>query len=175
LGESHRPAPLDIYGVTKLAGERICREFYLETGIETLVCRFFNAFGPNETNPHLIPSIERQIKSGSRKINLGNLDPKRDFIHTYDMSEAVVRLMDLSFEKMEIFNLGQGKEYSVLEIINSFERQLGEKLEIVQDQSRIRKVDRSNLLADISKIKLMTGWEPVWTIDQGIKSLLESD
>ncbi|MEZ5068720.1 MAG: hypothetical protein R2847_09615 [Bacteroidia bacterium] len=37
------------------------------------MCRFFNAFGPNETNPHLIPEIQKQVLEGKRKIQLGNL------------------------------------------------------------------------------------------------------
>ena len=173
LSENHRTGPLDIYGLSKLTGEKLLNGFFLETGIETIICRFFNAFGPNETNAHLIPEIEGQIKSGSRKINLGNLTPKRDFIHTQDMAEAVNALLKQTFNSYEIFNLGQGKEYSVLEIVEAFERQLCEKIEIIQDQSKVRKVDRPHLLADITKIKKITNWEPKWTIDQGINSLLK--
>lgn len=174
LSEEHEVGPMDIYGLSKLVGEHLCNEFYLKHKIETVVCRFFNAFGPNETNPHLIPEIQKQINEGKRTIKLGNLDPKRDFIHTYDMAEAVNLLMNTSFNTLETVNLGQGKEYSVREIVESFERQLGEKITIEIDEARVRKVDRTNLLADVQKIKRLTGWEPVWTIDQGVKTLINS-
>lgn len=169
--EQHALNPLDVYGLSKLVGERLCREFHLEAGIDTVICRFFNAFGPNETNPHLIPEIQEQINAGKRTINLGNLEPKRDFIHTYDMAKAVTALMHADI-RYDIFNLGRGIEYSVTDIVDAFERQLGEKITIEQEASRIRKTDRMHLLADVSKLKNATGWEPQWGIDEGIKTLI---
>ena len=165
--------PLDIYGLSKLVGERLANEFHLETNIPVIVCRFFNAFGPNETNPHLIPEIQIQINSGKRTINLGNLDPKRDFIHTYDMARAVRMLMEKSKEGIETFNLGRGIEYSVREIVEAFERMLGEKVNIEVDPARVRKTDRMHLLANVSKLKEYTGWQPEWGIDEGIETLIE--
>lgn len=174
VNETHELLPLDIYGLTKLTGEHLLRNFFLETGIDTIVCRFFNAFGPNETNPHLIPEIEKQLREGSRTIKLGNLTPKRDFIHTYDMAEAVKKLIELNNTGYDVFNLGRGIEYSVVDIVQAFERQLGEKIKIEVDPIRVRKVEREHLLADVSKLKKTAGWEPVWGIDEGIKNLLDS-
>jgi UDP-glucose 4-epimerase len=174
VSETHPLLPLDIYGLSKLAGERLLREFYLDTKIDSIVCRFFNAFGPKETNPHLIPEIERQLKSGARQIELGNLTPKRDFIHTYDMANAVIKLIGLSNAGYDTFNLGRGIEYSVTEIVESFEKILNEKIEIIVAPERVRKVERMHLLADVSKLKEKTGWEPQWTIDQGIRDLISN-
>jgi UDP-glucose 4-epimerase len=72
----------------------------------------------------------------------------------------------------DIYNLGRGKEYSVREIVEAFERQLGEEITIEVEQSRVRKTDRMHLLADVSKLKEKTGWEPEWSIDQGIKTMI---
>lgn len=170
--EKHATGPLDIYGLSKLTGERLLNEFHLKTNKATVICRFFNAFGPNETNPHLIPEIQDQINSGKRTIQLGNLEPKRDFIHTYDMARAVRMLMESDLKGIEIFNLGRGIEYSVREVVESFERELGEPITIEQDPARVRKTDRMHLLADVSKLKNFTGWEPEWGIDEGIKTLI---
>ena len=173
VSENHATGPLDIYGLSKLTGERLCNEFHQRTGIKTVICRFFNAFGPNETNPHLIPEIQQQVNDGKRTINLGNLTPKRDFIHTSDMARAVRMLMTADGQGINTFNLGRGIEYSVTEIVEAFERQLGEKITIEQEQSRIRKTERMHLLADVSKLKAETGWEPEWGIDEGIATLLQ--
>lgn len=170
--EDHRVDPLDVYGLSKLVGEHLMNEFHLKTGITCVVCRFFNAFGPNETNPHLIPEIQDQINAGMREISLGNLEPKRDFIHTYDMARAVRLLMEKFDSGIETFNLGRGIEYSVVEIVEAFSRQLGEGVKIVQDPDRMRKSDRLHLLADVTKLKDYTGWEPEWGIDEGIKTLI---
>lgn len=171
VSEMHATDPLDIYGLSKLTGEHLCNEFHLQTGIPTIVCRFFNAFGPNETNPHLIPEIQKQVLSGNRKIKLGNLTPKRDFIHTFDMANAVNILLDKVISGIHIYNLGRGIEYSVTEIVDSFSRALGTSIEIEVDPARVRKVERMHLLADISKLKSL-GWEPTISIDEGITTLV---
>ncbi len=172
ISEKHALMPLDIYGLTKLAGERLCNEFHLKTGIPVVICRFFNAFGPNETNPHLIPEIQQQINGGERTIHLGNLSPKRDFIHTYDMSEAIIRLLDKFSDGFDVFNLGSGIEYSVTEIVAAFENQLSEKINVVVDPDRVRKVERMHLLADISKLRSFINWAPTISIEEGIKTLI---
>lgn len=172
VSETHATGPLDIYGLSKLTGEHLCNEFHLRTNVPTIVCRFFNAFGPNETNPHLIPEIQNQINSGQRKIQLGNLTPKRDFIHTSDMANAVHTLLNRVHHGIDTFNLGRGIEYSVTEIVDSFSRELGEKIDIEVDQARVRKVERMHLLADVSKLRSI-GWEPLIGIDEGIRTLIE--
>jgi UDP-glucose 4-epimerase len=175
VSEDNTIEPLDIYGLSKHVGEKLCKLFHLETKLPVIVCRFFNAFGPNETNPHLIPEIQDQINEGKRTINLGNLAPKRDFIHTYDMARAVEMLMESNLDGINTFNLGRGLEYSVKEIVESFERQLGEKIVINVDPERVRKTDRMHLLADVSKLKSAVGWEPKWSIDDGIQTLIKFD
>jgi UDP-glucose 4-epimerase len=173
VNEEHAQLPLDIYGISKLTGEHLFKKFWLETGVDTVVCRFFNAFGPNETNPHLIPEIEKQLRNGLRTIKLGNLTPKRDFIHTHDMASAVRILLEMDHPGFDIFNLGRGIEYSVVEIVEAFERQLNEKIKIEVDPERVRKVEREHLLADVNKLKSV-GWIPRWGIDEGIKDLIDN-
>ena len=172
VSETNATGPLDIYGLSKLTGEHLCSEFHLKTGIQTIVCRFFNAFGPNETNPHLIPEIQKQILGGNRKIKLGNLTPKRDFIHTYDMASAVETLLEKTGPGIHTYNLGRGIEYSVTEIVDAFAKAIGEPIEIEVDPARVRKVERMHLLADVSKLKSL-GWEPKIGIEEGIKTLVE--
>lgn len=172
VSEKHEVGPLDIYGLSKLTCERLCNEFFLTTQIPTVVCRFFNAFGPNETNPHLIPEIQKQILGGNRKIKLGNLTPKRDFIHTHDMANAVEILLEKSGNGISTYNLGRGIEYSVTEIVDAFSKAIGEPIEIEVDPARVRKVERMHLLADVSKLKSL-GWAPKIGIEEGIKTLVQ--
>lgn len=175
IAEDHPLGPLDIYGITKLATEKLASEFHYRTDVPVIIGRFFNAFGPNETNPHLIPEIQKQVREGARNLRLGNLDPKRDFIHTEDMSRAMSALLNAGLKGVEIFNIGRGIEYSVREIVEAFARQLGEPLQIEVDEARVRKVERMHLLADVSKLKRVTGWEPRWSIDDGVATLLTED
>ncbi|MEO7080336.1 MAG: SDR family NAD(P)-dependent oxidoreductase [Flavobacteriales bacterium] len=173
MGEDHPLGPMDIYGTTKLAMEKIAGEFHYRTGVPMVIGRFFNAFGPNETNPHLFPEIQRQVLEGVRTLKLGNLDPKRDYIHTGDMSRAIEALLARAPKGCDVFNIGRGIEYSVREVVSAFERQLGEPLSIEVDPARVRKVERMHLLADVDKLKKATGWEPQWGIDEGVATLLK--
>lgn len=117
LPETQQTHPLDIYGLFKLAAQHLMNEFYLQTSIPTIICRFFNAFGLNETNLRLIPEIQRQVNSGIRTIELGNLEPKRDFIHTYDMAKAIFMLLDQFDSGIDVLNLGSGQEYLVIDVV----------------------------------------------------------
>lgn len=174
ISEDAEKKPMDIYGLSKLAGEELSQKFHQETNITTIICRFFNAFGPNETNPHLIPEIQQQVNIGLRTIKLGNLTPKRDFIHTSDMANAIDALLTHMKQGFEIFNLGRGIEYSVTEVVQAFEAQLNQRIEIESDPSRVRKVERMHLLSDISKLTRFTGWTPKISLEQGIKTLINS-
>ena len=174
LKETHATGPMDIYGLSKWAGEQLMHRFYLETAIPTVVCRFFNAIGPNETNPHLFPTILAQIQAGERTIRLGNLTPKRDYIHVNDLAEAVHQLMLAADNAYgyDVFNLGSGQEYSVLEIVRAFEEVLGEKITIKTDETKVRKVERVHLVADMSKLQSYLGWSPTFGIREAIRDLL---
>ena len=171
--ETHMPGPLDIYGLSKLTGEHLMRDFHLRTGKPALALRFSNAFGPNETNPHIIPEIARQVNEGRRTIQLGNLAPKRDFIHTSDMAVAMRLFLERFREGHEIFNLARGIEYSIQEVVDAFSRQLGEPITVEVDAARVRKVERMHLLADITKLKAFLQWEPKVSLDEGIRTLIE--
>jgi UDP-glucose 4-epimerase len=108
-------------------------------------------------------------------LKLGNLDPKRDFIHTSDMAGAMRAMLEAGITGYEVFNLGRGQEYSVREIVAAFSRLLGEEVRIEVDPARVRKTDRLHLLADISKLEARTGWKPRVSLEGGLKTLLAAD
>ena len=89
------------------------------------------------------------------------------------MASAVIKLISLGNTGYSVYNLGRGIEYSVVEIVEAFERQLNEKITIEVDPARVRKVEREHLLADVMKLR-QTGWDPLWSIDDGIKNMIDS-
>lgn len=171
MPETATTGPLDIYGLSKLTGERLCKCFNLETGVKTTVVRFFNAFGLKETNPHLIPEIHKQVINGVRTLRLGNIAPKRDFIHTTDMATAIRLLIDRKGPTFDTFNLGSGSEYSVTDVVDAFSTAIGQRLEIDVDPTRVRKVERMHLVADTSKLRVECGWQPMVNLAAGIREL----
>ena len=66
-------------------------------------------------------------------IELGNLTPRRDFIHTHDMAKAIEHLLRLSEVGYEVFNLGRGIEYAVTGVIDSF---VGLRFHYIRNNSR---------------------------------------
>jgi UDP-glucose 4-epimerase len=169
--EASPVGPTDIYGTTKLVGEDLCELLSLKTGITAICGRLANVYGPEETNSHVIPEIENQVKEGKREIELGNIEPKRDFVHVYDVAGAMISLMESDIEGFDVFNIGTGKEYSIKETVEIFEKIIGEKLNIIQAEDRIRKAERMHLTPDIGKITESADWSPKVDFPEGIKGL----
>lgn len=165
-------APMDVYGATKAAGEGLVRTFSETTGTPAAIGRLFNAVGHRETNPHLLPEIAQQLRSGSRTLELGNLDPRRDFVDARDMARAIYAATAAREAGVDVFNIGAGQQYSVVDVVKMCEAILGEPIKIVQDERRIRKVERPSLLAGIDKLSGATGWKPQIDLNQTLREIL---
>jgi len=173
--ESSQTGAMDIYGETKLVGEDLAELFHAQTGVPTAAARLFNVYGPNETNEHLIPAILKQVRDGERQIGLGNLSPKRDFIHVSDVSSAITTLLRDFDSSFRAYNVGTGTEYSVREVVEKTSEALGEEIEIVQDEDRVRESDRPHLKADVSRLREEFNWEPEVDFVTGLRNLLDEE
>lgn len=175
LKEVNKLRPICIYGITKLLGEKITKQVCLKERIPYTIIRLFNVYGPNDGTPHVIPRIVVQIKNRRKNIELGNLQPKRDFIYIDDVSEALCKILKLK-PNSKIYNLGTGKEYSIKSVAERFIKILKNKnLRVATKQNLLRRKERLNLKADITKIKKELRWRPEITIDGGIKILLKKE
>lgn len=173
--ETSNLEPIDIYGQTKLIGEDEFKLFQEITGTPTTLLRLFNIYGPNETNPHLIPAILDQLEGGSRSVELGNLSPKRDFVHVSDVARAFIVSLKEAEQGFNIYNVGSGEEYSVKEVVGCVEKALGEDIKIEQNEERVRESDRPHLLADINRISTEIGWTPKIGFIEGIRGLITDE
>lgn len=171
--ETEEPDPVDIYGESKLFGEFLLKRFHRETGIRSFAARLFNGYGRRETNPHVIPEIVNQV-SKSDQVVLGNIAPKRDFIHTADISRALRLMSGKEGLDFGTFNVGTGEEHSVTEIVNVISDLLGKPIEIICEEGRKRKVERYHLSADTLRIRSTLGWLPQVTLRDGFRDMLES-
>lgn len=173
LKENSKTRPICIYGETKLAGEKITRQICTKNKVPFATVRLFNVYGPNDRVPHVIPKIITQIKNQKENIELGSLQPKRDFIYVDDVSNALYKILE-NKPKNRDYNIGTGKEYSVKEITELFIKFLPRKnLRVLPRKNLVRKKERLHLKADILKIKKELGWHPKISISKGIKLLLK--
>lgn len=164
--------PLEVYGESKLEGERLAAGFHVETGIATAILRIFNAIGRNETNPHVIPHIFESLQT-SDSVRLGNMTPRRDYIDTRDLADAIVAVAAKP-AGLEILNVGTGAAYSVEDIIHVLQRILGRPITVVQEPSRMRASERMLLLADTTRIRRAVGWEPRISLEEALRDMVAS-
>jgi UDP-glucose 4-epimerase len=168
--------PVDVYGLTKLQAERYVEYFHQSGKIDAVIVRLFNVIGPGETNPHLVPAIIRQISRGERQVRLGNLFPKRDYIHVEDAAEGFRRLARAVGDRSAplISNLGTGHSHGVREIVEKIADAAGVQLEIEQDPARVRSNDRPLLCAGTDTLRALTGWLPGTSVADSLRAAWKS-
>lgn len=158
-----------IYAISKLAGEQLLHHHVARYHSQGVIARLFNTVGPRETNAHLVPDIMKQLVANSRQIRLGNLHPRRDYVHVGDVAEALFVLASAPLDyPIETFNVGSGREYSVQELVGLCSHVIGESIEVISEPALQRPVDRPGQLADISKLHQKTGWHPRRTLEQAL-------
>lgn len=184
IDEKHPQNPINPYGYSKLAVERIMDDYDKAYGLKSIRLRYFNVAGADEKGrigewhepeTHLIPNI---LKSNDNKVFTifgDDYDTRdgtciRDYVNVLDLTEA----HRLSYEylikenKTDVFNIGTGECYSVKEVFDACERVLKKKIP-VEVKGR-RAGDPAVLYADIGKVKSILDWKSEKSLEDSIKS-----
>ena len=175
--ESDRTCPTNPYGETKLAVEKMFKWVAEAHGLRYVSMRYFNACGADENgiigeahNPesHLIPII-LQVPNGKREtISIYGTDYDtpdgtciRDYIHVTDLAQAHILAVKYLYNggKSDIFNLGNGVDYSVREVIETARKVTGRPIPVTETSRRAG--DPARLVASSEKAKRILGWKPV--------------
>jgi UDP-glucose 4-epimerase len=162
--------PLEVYGESKLAAEQLVANFQRETGVSATVLRLFNAIGRNETNPHVVPHIFESVRA-SDTIRLGNVAPRRDYIDTRDIADAILASAE-GPDGLSVFNVGTGVAWSVQDIVERLAQVLGRDLKIESETARKRTTERMLLVADPDSIRRATGWTPRFRLEESLSDLV---
>ncbi len=176
IDEKHPKEPINPYGQSKLMVEKILEDFDRAYGLKSVSLRYFNAAGADPEGElgerhipetHLIPLV-LQAASGRRdSISVFGQDYDtpdgtcvRDYIHINDLADAHVKAIDYlkKGNPCAAFNLGNGKGFSVKEIIDAAVKVTGKKIPVEYVERRAG--DPATLVADASLAQKVLGWIP---------------
>jgi len=176
LVETDPQLPINPYGYTKLCVERMLRDVEIAHGVRYVALRYFNAAGADpsgelgelhQPETHLIPLVlltamgrQDAVKIFGRDYPTDDGTCIRDYVHVSDLADAhVAAAVWLAAGKpSEAFNLGNGRGYSVAEVVRASERVTGKKVKI--EICPRRDGDPPVLISDSSKAQRLLGWKP---------------
>ena len=187
IKESHPNQPINPYGESKLAAEKILRWFGQLKGIQYVILRYFNVCGASDDGvigdakkPSML-LVQNSVRGAlgiepfyltCPEVDTPDKTPIRDYVNVMDLNEA--HLSGLEYlakgNKSEIINIGTGTGNSVLEVVHQVEKETGKKIDV--QKTTAREGDPARLVASIEKAKQVLGWEPKRTIADSVMSLV---
>ncbi len=168
--ETHPLAPNNPYSASKAAADLLVRSYHKTFGLNTVITRCSNNFGPYQDDTKLIPLFIKKLKAGETVPLYGDGSNMRDWLHVSDH----VRAVDVVFNNGkagEIYNVGGTHELSNLELVHKLLTLTGrDETAIVHVPDRLGHDFRYAINA--TKITTQLGWKPAVTFDEGIQELL---
>lgn len=167
--ESLPTKPSSPYGITKLAGEQLCRVYADEFGVPNVVLRFFSVYGPRQRPDMGLNHFIDAILNGKPIRLTGDGMHVRGNTFVLDCVDAIVK--STAALPGETFNLGGGELITVLEAIRKIERISG-KTAIIERHPP-RNGDQLATGADVGKLFRHLGWKPTTSMDDGLARQIE--
>ena len=163
------PRPISPYGVTKLCCEHLARAYVRSFGLDAVVLRYFNAFGPRQRPDMAFARIVNALAEGGTFELYGDGTQSRSFTYVSDVVSATVAAMERG--TAGTFNVGGGTEATLLETIAILEGVAGRKLDVVEGPAVPG--DQRRTCADTTRIRDEIGWTPRVTLEQGLQAQWE--
>jgi len=173
ISEMHRLHPSNPYAQSKKRAEDFCIYYRSTYKLPVTIIRPFNIYGKHQPEYFLIPEIIKQLNDSSLpEITLQDLKPKRDYLYMDDFISAIIKLFEKKLQGT--FNAGSGYSMSVQEIVDIIFK-VSDKSKPIKSTEAVRKNEIPDVVADISKLKKETDWEPKISFEEGIKRILEAE
>ena len=163
--EDTPPRPLSPYGITKLTGEQLARAYASGFGLDAVVLRYFNAFGPRQRPDMAFTRIGLALASGGSFTVHGDGEQSRGWTYVSDVVDATILAMQRG---SGTYNVGGAHEVSLREAIAQFERISGRTLDVREDAAVPGDQRRTN--ADTTRIRGELGWEPRVGVEEGLQA-----
>ena len=173
--ETQYPLLISPYALSKLANEYYCRIFSEFFGLETVCLRYFNVFGPKQALDDeyavVIPKFIHCIMHDEKPPIFGTGKQSRDFTYIDNVISANILSATTEGIKHEVFNVANGKDNTVLELVAAINRILGKNIE--PELLSIREGDVFRTNGDITKISKIIGYKPLVSFEEGLTKTVE--
>ncbi len=170
--ETTLPAPYSPYGITKLAGEHLCRAYEANFGLPITILRYFSVYGPRQRPDMAYHIMIRALLNGESFTQYGDGEQTRSNTFCLDGVDATVRAFEQPDRALgEVFNVGGGEIVSLNHVREMLEDLLGRKIEI--DHQPARPGDQKHTAANIEKAQRLLGYTPTTRVYEGLKAQIE--
>jgi UDP-glucuronate 4-epimerase len=165
--EDTPPRPLSPYGITKLACEHLARAYGRSFGLEAVVLRYFNAYGPRQRPDMAFTRVVLALAEGRPFTLFGDGEQSRSFTYVADVVSATTAAMERA-SAGDVLNVGGGEEATMNDAIARLEAIAGRTLELHRDAAVPG--DQRRTKADTTRIREALGWEPQTSLDEGLEA-----
>lgn len=176
VSEELTPKPLSPYAIDKLSGEQYLLHYQRTHGLAATSFRFFNIYGPRQdpSSPYSgVISIFVENLLRDRPVTVfGDGSQTRDFVYVADLADLLARAAHGTQGNGGVFNVGTGRQHSLLELLDCLEKLSGRKIE--RRHEAARRGDIQHSCADVSRLRRHFGVVPDTAFERGLEKLLES-
>ncbi|MCP2519612.1 SDR family oxidoreductase [Candidatus Aminicenantes bacterium AC-708-M15] len=169
--EEMMPSPLSPYAITKLTGEYFCKVFYQIYGLETVILRYFNVFGPYQDPASqyaaVIPKFIKAMLKGEKPVIYGDGEQSRDFTYVDNVVIANILSAIKKDASGKVFNIATQKRITINELVKEINSIL--KTNIEPEYAPPRPGDIKHSLADITAAKKILGYDPEIQFREGLE------
>lgn len=167
IDEKHPLAPVSPYGASKLAAEALGRAYHQTYGLEVVVVRPFNIYGPGQAAGFVVPDIMFPLVDGRAPV-LGDPRPIRDFTYVDDATDLLLKTATLPGLGGLALNLGSGVGHAIAEVARVAAEVSGTGLVPVFDPARIRGGEADELVVDNGLARSALSWKPEVPLREGL-------
>jgi UDP-glucose 4-epimerase len=172
IDEKHPLKGANPYMHSKILAESVCKFYSENYNVPVVILRPFNVYGMEQSKNFIIPKIIDQVLSKKNEISVFSLNTKRDYIYIDDLVDAIIKSLNID-SKFCTLNIGSGKSYSTMDIIQLCQKIANTNKEVVSE-GIVRKNEILDVIADIEESKKVLNWQPKFNIIDGLKKIIEN-
>lgn len=174
IDETHPLQGQSPYSASKIGADKLAESYYRSFNLPVATIRPFNTYGPRQSTRAVITTIITQALT-QNEIRLGSLDPVRDVNFVKDTAAGFVKVAESPKSIGEVINVGSGKGYTIQELVTTILQIMKVEKKIVLDEDRLRPENSEvfKLICDNTKSKNLTGWQPRYSLEEGIRETID--